>query len=176
MDRDHLLIERFVKGDAQAFDALIHEHSPKAYGLIFSFVYNRQDAQDLSQELWLIVYRSLKSFRFHSSFYTWLYRIAVNLCIRFLKRKKTALLPDDFDTVELNHTKVIESKETLREIYGAVNKLPDKQRAVFILRNYQDLPYEEISRIVNISVSSAKTNYCYAVRKLQNLVSKDVLL
>ncbi|OGS21928.1 MAG: hypothetical protein A2252_04115 [Elusimicrobia bacterium RIFOXYA2_FULL_39_19] len=180
MNRDSTLINDFLNGNERAFDELVNTYSAKSFRLIYSFVYKHHDAQDLNQELWLLVYRNLKYFKHQAQFYTWLYRIAVNLCNRFLQKNKTRLSPEEFTAnttvFGTNPDEITQNNDTMRKIYSAVACLPEKQRAVFILRNYQNLSYEEISGIINISVGSAKTNHCYAVKTLQNLLPKDVIL
>ena len=118
------------------------------------------------------VYRSLGSFKGDSSFYTWLYRIAMNLSLNEIRRKKTRrTFSIDDSTVQHESDdplplERLEKEEQTRLIRAAIEKLPEKQKKVFVLRYYEELPYEEISKILKTTVGGLKANYFHAVKKI----------
>jgi RNA polymerase sigma-70 factor (ECF subfamily) len=127
---------------------------------------------DLAQEAFVKAYHSLKDFREEASFSTWLYRIAVNLCLNFTQRDKfrSFILLEEMSQPVLSKDsplKDLEQKELNQAIDRAVLNLPGKQRAVFILRHYQELSHSEIAKILDKSEGTIKANYFQAVKKLK---------
>ncbi len=178
---DFILIDEFVGGNTKAFNELVERYKRKIYMTAFRILGNHEDADDITQEVILKVYNSLGTFRKESSIFTWLYKITTNLSLNELKGKKIKnffsldAVADYFaDDKTSSPESTIDEKELSGQIQKAINKLPEKQRVVFTLRFYEELPYEEISKIVGTSVGALKANYFHAfnkmVKELKNVV------
>ncbi|KXK02308.1 MAG: ECF subfamily RNA polymerase, sigma-24 subunit [Chlorobi bacterium OLB4] len=136
---------------------------------------DHDDADDITQEVFIRVYKSINEFRGDSSFFTYLYRIAINLSLNFLnKRKRMNGKRADFDfeiskfeSNESSAENLIDRPRNEKLFKSAIEQLPEQQRAVFVLRFYDNLTYDEISKILNRSVGGLKANYFHAVKKLQ---------
>ncbi|MCR4416842.1 MAG: sigma-70 family RNA polymerase sigma factor [Ignavibacteria bacterium] len=178
---DNVLIDRFLAGDTKAFNLLVEKYKRKIYLTVYRLLGNHEDASDITQEVIIKMYNELKNFRRESSIYTWIYRIATNLSLNELKRRKIRSF-FDFDEVEewlfkdekQSPELSFRENELSNKIQEAINKLPEKQRTVFTLRYYDGLSYEEISEILGTSVGALKANYFHAINKLQKEL-KDVL-
>lgn len=170
---DFTLIDKFIEGDTKAFNALAERYKRKIYMTAYRILGNHEDADDITQEVIIKMYYSLRSFRKESSIFTWLYKITTNLSLNELKRKKIKNF-FSLDTIEgyfadeksSSPEKKYGDKELSKQIQDAINKLPEKQRVVFTLRFYEELPYEEISKIVGTSVGALKANYFHAFNKM----------
>jgi RNA polymerase sigma-70 factor (ECF subfamily) len=169
---DSELVKQFQAGNEQAFNELVNRHRKEVYYLALGMVGNHDDAEDLAQEAFVRAYRSLPKFRGESGFYTWLYRITVNLCLNHLRTRRVR----SFIGLEKIEAVVPSGDETdaeaeLQELSAAarqaIQALPDKQRAVFILRHFQELPHAEIAKIMGREEGTIKANYFQAVRKLR---------
>ena len=161
------------------------EHQENIYYLAYDMTGNRQDAEDLSQEVFIKAYRSLKKFRGDAKLSSWLYRIAVNTFIDKKRKKREAAvyLSDDQhdggnDTIQYsdlnpgnNPENLTESGLMQRNIKIALNKLSPRERSVFVLRHYNDLQLGEISNILNLSIGTVKSLIFRAVKKLQEELS-----
>jgi len=173
------LIQRFKQGEEKAFNELVNLYKKKIFNLVLRMVRNKEDAMDLTQEVFVKVYHSLKDFRGQSSFSTWLHRIAVNLCLNFTQRDKFRSfisLPDLVQPVISSSSplKDFEKKELDKAIDRAVSNLPKKQRAVFVLRHYQELPHSEIAKVMDKSEGTIKANYFQAIKKLKKSLAHFV--
>jgi RNA polymerase sigma-70 factor (ECF subfamily) len=171
-ETDSILVQEFKQGDEKAFNQLVLRYQKRIYDLTYRLVRNHEDAADLSQEAFVRAYRNLKRFEERSSFYVWLTRIAVNLCINFSRREKFKSFLSIFDVSEKPEVSVspdmdMEKEELRRALDGAVKSLPERQRVTFVLRRHQ-----EIAQIMEISEGAAKANYFQAVKKLQRLLKK----
>ena len=169
---DRQLIEQFLDGEQRSFNLLVERYRERIYLLVWRMVRNREDALDLSQEVFIKAYKNLKSFRHESNFYTWLYRIAVNLSLNFTKREKfksflsLSDLSDRF-TSGSSPSEDLERDQLSGLIDRAVMKLPEKQRAVFILRHYEELSIREVAELLGKSEGTIKANYYQAIKKLR---------
>ena len=175
-ENDSDLVRRFKQGDEKAFNQLVLLYQKKIYDMIYRMIRNHEDAADLSMEVFVRAYKSLINFEERSSFYVWLTRIAVNLCINFVKREKFRSFLSIFDIAE--RPAVINSpadrmhiNELNSAIDQAIQSLPPRQRTTFILKFYQDLSHQEIAKIMGISEGAAKANYFQAIQKLQKLLA-----
>ncbi|UCB53425.1 MAG: sigma-70 family RNA polymerase sigma factor [Candidatus Zixiibacteriota bacterium] len=176
-ERDSSLIQEFKQGDEKAFNQLVLRYQKRVYDLTYRLVRNHEDAADLSQEVFVRAYSNLRKFEERSSFYVWLTRIAVNLCINFSKRERFRSFLSIFDIsqkpeVSVSPEEDVEKEELRRALDRAVKSLPERQRATFVLKRYQELPYREIAQIMEISEGAAKANYFQAVKKLQKLLGQ----
>ena len=169
---DHELIRDFKNGNDKAFNILVLRYQEKIYWVVRRLLPDHDEADDVVQDIFVKVYRSLNSFKGDSSFYTWLYRIAVNLSLNEIRRKKTrrTFALDDtaaqYESGDVLPLEQMERDERTRLIKEAIERLPEKQKKVFVLRYYEELPYEEISKILKTSVGGLKANYFHAVKKI----------
>lgn len=167
---DFELIDRFLAGDASAFDALVQKYQQDVYRLAYRITQSVDDAQDLAQETFLQVYRALKGFRRHSSFYTWLYRIAVHLCVHHRQRSgrivPVAEIPESpADSAQPLHD-LLEAEQR-QAVAMAIAALPSQQRAALTLRVHQNLSYRDIGTILQCSEGAARANVFHAIHKLR---------
>jgi RNA polymerase sigma factor (sigma-70 family) len=161
-----------------AFTLLIKKYQEKIYYFVRRIVINHEDADDVVQNVFIKIWRNLDTFRADSSLFTWIYRIAVNESISFLKSKRLRTFIS-LDSVEasmiksLNDDHFFEGSEIEKKLQEAVIRLPDKQRMVFNMRYYEDLTYEQISEIVGTSVGALKASYHFAAKKISEYVTSN---
>jgi RNA polymerase sigma-70 factor (ECF subfamily) len=177
---DGRLLDAFRRGEDSAFTALVIKYREGIYRVARRMLGNHEDAADATQEVFLRAYRALPRFDGRSQLYTWLYRIAINLCLDARSRCARAsivgaddALRDVADGPPLED--VVEHREAGQLVAAAVAGLPPRQRAMIVLRLYQDLPYQEIARIMGCTEGTVKATMFAAVRKLrQTLIEKGV--
>lgn len=173
---DNELIESFKCGDQNAFNMIVRRYQKKVYWIIRKMVLDHDDADDITQEVFLKLYRSLGDFRGESKFFTYLYKIAVNFSINHInKHKKINMRKSETDSVNVRSTdkaadEEMNSKQRTQILEEAISSLPEQQRAVFNMRYYDNLTYEEISEILNKSVGGMKANYFHAIKKLEKFL------
>ncbi len=175
-EKDSDLVRRFKEGDEKSFNQLVLRYQKRIYDLIYRMVRNTQDAADISMEVFVRAYKGLRAFEERSSFYVWLTKIAVNLCINFSKREKFRSFLSIFDVSERpaatsSPAEKMEEKELKTAIDGAVRSLPARQRSVFVLKFHQGLSHREIAEIMGTTEGAAKANYFQAIKKLQKLLA-----
>ena len=177
---DKEILEKFAKEESRnmAFNQLVRKYQQKVYWHIRKMVIDHEDADDLTQEVFIKVWKHLENFRQDAQLYTWLYRIATNECLNFLKSKKRKFfLPiNDVEaelTAKIDQADNLSGDEIQLKLQKALLKLPDKQRLVFNMKYYDDLKYEEISEILGTSVGALKASYHLAVKKIEEYVTKD---
>ena len=154
------LVWRSKQGDEEAFGVLVKKYKTKVYHLAYSLTHNTQIADDLAQEVFIKSYFALDKFREKSEFGTWIYRIAVNHCMDFL-RKKNRITQIPFENIigkipaqedeTLQEEKEQEEAQRRKVIHTAIQTLPDKYKVILSLRDIQDFSYNEITKILNIS-------------------------
>lgn len=185
-DEDKDLVERARGGDTAAFDELVVKYTPRLYGLVYHMTSNREDTHDILQEVFAKAYRSLKRFQGKSAFYTWIYSIAVNMSLNFLKKRgrQRKLSLDDLDLAIENDEEFIETTsrtdpvreanlhELQQRLNAAMQALSDDHRAVVTMFDIQGLPHAEISRILGISEGTVRSRLHYAHRQLQNYLEE----
>lgn len=178
---DLALVQRAQQGDIEAYDTLIQRYQERVYATIYHMTANHEDAGDLTQETFIKGYQALKSFKGDSSFYTWVYRIAVNKTINFIKQKKnkTHLSLNDLDFnaehdpdfVALVSDKTPRRDASLSELQeklnGAMLKLSPSHRLVVTLHDVQGLPHEEIATIMDCNIGTVRSRLFYARQQLQ---------
>jgi len=178
---DDELILRAQKGDSYSFDLLVKRYQKKIYFLAYRMVKNHDAADDITQETFINAYFAIKSFRTGYSFYSWLYRICMNLSINFLKRQKFVIPESQFEeeasplereaTVgdPSNHLAL---KELENKIERALDLLPPKYKAVLVLRIYEDLSYEEIAKTLKISLGTVMSRLFRARVRMQDALKE----
>lgn len=178
-----LLVQRFQAGEIEAFDEIVHRYRRSIYRMAYYFTHNCEDADDISQDVLLKVFRSLNGFRGSSTFDTWLWRITTNTCLDYLRRQPDAEVLDTPTHTSFKYNAGIsrelpdspmEMAELRSVIFRAVGRLPDKQRAAFVLRHYEDLSLDEIARTLTCAVGTVKANLFHARRNLRELLSHYV--
>ena len=179
-------IERVLKGDANAFEHLVHAYEKTVYNLALRTLGNREDAEDVTQEAFLKAYRSLDSFRGDSKFSVWLYRIVSNLCLDLLRsrqRKPTQSLTvedDDGETDELEISddhfspeKLLDRKLTRESVQRGLASLPDDARQILLLRELQGMSYEEIGQTLDLEPGTVKSRIFRARKRLCAFLMQD---
>ena len=176
-DRD--LIDAFLKGDQNAFNLLIRKYQEGIYRVIRKMVLDHDDADDLTQEVFIKIYDSVSDFRGESKFFTYIYRIAVNLSLNFLNKNKRNLIRNvslngnDVSSSDMKADESIDAENKTRLLEKAIASLPAQQRAVFNLRYYENLSYEDISSIMEKSTGGMKANYFHALKNLQKFLESN---
>ena len=179
------LVKRARHGDLESYDELVKRYQERIYATIYHMTSNHEDANDLAQEAFIKAFHALKSFKGGSSFYTWVYRIAVNKTINFLKQRKNKaqMSLDDLDfNVEHNPDLValISDKTPRREVNlaelqeklnGAMQKLSEPHRLVVTLHDVQGLSHEEIAKIMDCNIGTVRSRLFYARQQLQAYLS-----
>jgi RNA polymerase sigma-70 factor (ECF subfamily) len=172
---DRQLVEAFRRGEESAFSALVIKYREAVYRVARRMLGNHEDAADVAQEVFIRAHRALARFDGRSRLSTWLYRITINLCLDW--RARLARFPlVDRDVDPASHAGVeadLEGRETARAVARAVAGLPPRQRAMVVLRLYQDLPYQEIARITGCSEGTVKATMFAALRTLRRVLSAD---
>ena len=176
---DLILVEKFKGGDRTAFRELVLRYQKEIYFLAYRMVLNKEDAADIVQETFVQVFRKIHQFRSSSAFKTWLYRIAINQCknfLRTLKKNRESVLVEDYILTDPKDSQpdVLLREERLRVITERIEKLPKKQKAILILRIYQNLSYNEIAEIVGGSVGSARVNFQHAIKNIKRLMGEEL--
>jgi RNA polymerase sigma-70 factor (ECF subfamily) len=170
------LVDEVRGGNRQAFTELVRRHQKKIYWAARRMLGTHADADDIVQETFLKAFMNLGEFRGDAGFFTWIYRIAINLSLNALRKRhlidylqESELARKVFPAREDPH-KDLEAKELEAFVVKAVATLPDKQRAVFVMRYYEELTYEEIAYVLKTSVGGLKANYFHALRKVQEFL------
>ena len=167
---DSEVIQRVLGGDRAAFDVLVLQYQERIYWLAYRLTRNTEDARDLAQEAFVQAYRSLGNFQQRSSFSTWLYRIAMNLCLNHLKstgRMDPAEIAGSVSDQRPNSLEAVLTDERDRALAAAIEALPPQQKATLTLRVHQGLSHREIAEVLECSEGTAKANYFHAIRALQ---------
>lgn len=160
------------------FNLLVREYQKRVYWHVRKMVIDHDDANDVTQEVFIKVHKSIQNFREDAQLYTWIYKIATNECLSFLQRKKRRFfLPiGDVESelvAALDNSPHISGDEIQLKLQKALLKLPDKQRLVFNMKYYDDMTYEQISEITGTSVGALKASYHHAVKKVEDLLGGD---
>jgi RNA polymerase sigma-70 factor (ECF subfamily) len=179
------VVKRAQHGDLAAYDELVRRYQERIYATIYHMTANHEDANDLAQEAFIKAYRALKTFKGGSSFYTWVYRIAVNKTINFLKQRKNrsqmslndldSNVEHDPDLMTLISEKTPRREMNLIELQEKLNvgmqKLSEHHRMVVTLHDVQGLSHEEIAKIMNCNIGTVRSRLFYARQQLQAYLS-----
>jgi RNA polymerase sigma-70 factor (ECF subfamily) len=181
---DEELVALARRGDRRAFEDLVERHKHKAYHIAFDFARDREDAKDLSQEAFLKAFTHLKNFDGRSSFYTWFYRILVNLCLDYKRRRKRSLADSYDETVENDIERSHEAekprspdqqlwaKQFSLRVEEALDALPARQRTAFLLKNHQGLSIKEIAELMETAEGTVKVHLHRAVSALRERLAE----
>ena len=170
---DHALVEACLAGHRDAFAPIVQRYQRQVYHVCYRFTGNHADAADLAQDVFVRAYRGLRGFKGASSIHTWLYRIAVNVCLnRAASRtpRPTPLAGRDVAAAMEMPDSALERGERASQVRAAILRLPPKQRATLILRVYHDLPHQEIAGILGSSVGAVKANFFHALANLRKML------
>jgi RNA polymerase sigma-70 factor (ECF subfamily) len=179
------LVRRARKGDLGAYDDLVRRYQERIYATVYHMTSNHEDANDLAQEAFIKAFQALKSFKGGSSFYTWIYRIAVNKTINFLKQRKnkTHMSLDDLDfnaehdpdLVALISDKTPRREANLAELHEKLNeamqRLSESHRMVVTLHDIQGMSHEDIAKIMDCNIGTVRSRLFYARQQLQAYLS-----
>jgi RNA polymerase sigma-70 factor, ECF subfamily len=183
------LVRQAQAGDTGAFDQLVSRYRTRVFGMIYNMVHNEQDAWDLAQDSFLKAWKSIARFRGQSSFYTWIYRIVMNVTIDSLRKKQIRGGGAEFDDAiqlkeidpasrtvphadALPHERM-EHKEIRSRIDAAIAQLSPEHRAVILMKEIEEMQYHEIAESLGCSIGTVMSRLFYARKKLQNLL-RDV--
>ncbi len=183
------LVDRAVCGNFEAFDQIMVHYRERMYGVIYNMTLNHSDAADLTQETFVKAFRSISKFKKKSSFFTWLYRIGVNLTLTFLKRKRKRKLfsfdhflgnseandrHSEFTSKEVTSDKFTLLNELHEKLNEALSKLSDKHRTIVVLYEIDGLSHKEISQIMKCTEGTVRSRLHYAKLQLQSTLSDYV--
>lgn len=175
-DAELLLQFRNPTTKEKAFTAIIKKYQEKLYWHIRRMVVDHEDANDVLQNAFIRVWKGLDNFREDSQLYTWIYRIGTNECLTFLeqkKRKSTVALDGDTESGLSNTIKAdkhFDPNKLEWKLQLAMQQLPEKQKIVFSLRYYDEMPYEEMSKVLETSEGALKASYHHAVKKIEDFI------
>ncbi len=171
------LIQRAQAGDMAAFEKIVHTYEKRILMVAAQICRNQQDAEDVTQDVFLSVYRNIRTFRFEASFYSWIYRIAMNTAFNQTRQRKyhEFLTSDDdqdhyFDVADDDSTEFSETNDFKSVLNSAMKKLPEKQRIVFLMRYSQHLKIKEIASVLDIGEGTVKKYLFRAQEKLRSLL------
>jgi RNA polymerase sigma-70 factor (ECF subfamily) len=183
------LVRRCQAGDSEAFDELVVRYRTRVFAMIYNMVHNEQDAWDLAQESFVKAWKSIKRFRRHSSFYTWIYRIVMNVTIDWLRKKQIKGAGTEFDdAIHLKETdpasrtvpkadplphERMQHAEIRARIEKAIKQLSPEHRAVILMKEIEGMQYHEIAETLGCSIGTVMSRLFYARKKLQHLL-RDV--
>ncbi|MEO6639085.1 MAG: sigma-70 family RNA polymerase sigma factor [Ginsengibacter sp.] len=174
-DQELLLSFKDASTKEQAFTAIIKKYQEKLYWHVRRMVVDHEDANDVLQNMFIKVWKGLENFREDSQLYTWLYRIATNECLTFIaqQKKRSAISISDEDTGLSNKLKSdshFDANKLEWKLQLGIQQLPEKQRLVFNLRYYDEMPYEEMSRVLDTSEGALKASYHHAAKKIEDFI------
>jgi RNA polymerase sigma-70 factor, ECF subfamily len=176
------IIKKLRQGNENAFRELVGNYQRMVVNTCFGLLHNTDDAEDVAQDVFIEVFRSVENFRADSKISTWLYRIAVNRSLNFIRDNKKRKWFQSFDDVveskkemlnQLNHQSADDPESELENsqraiiLHEAIDSLPENQRVAFTLNKYEDLAYKEISEVMNLSISSVESLIHRAKKNLQ---------
>ena len=176
------LVNAFREGDEACFNELVRRYQQRVYWVARRVMGTHEDADDIVQDAFVRVYEGLAGFRGDANFYTWLYRITMNLALNALRKKRIRdvvpfdhvleeALPGDSQSDQSLH-----DREYQALLEQAVARLPVKQKAVFIMRYFDEMTYEEMAKVTKKSVGGLKANYFHALKKVAEFIRKEMEL
>lgn len=157
---------------------LVQTYQQRIYWLARKMVIDHDDADDVTQEVFIKVHKAIETFREDAQLYTWLYRIATNECLTFIKKKKRRFFLPIGDVAgewaeKIDSSSILSGEEIQKKLQKAILTLPDKQRLVFNLKYYEEMPYEQMAAVTGTSIGALKASYHHAVKKIEVFLQND---
>ena len=182
-DIDSVLIEKAKNGNKGAFNILVNKYYPRVYATLFSFTKSKEDSEDLSQQTFIKVWHQLSSFRGDSAFFTWVYRIAINLAKNFVAsssfRKQKINTSIEKAEIDITSFEDIESaaihEESLNEIKNFINTMPESLKTAFTLREVEGKSYEDISIITDTPIGTVRSRIFRARESIIEFMQKELI-
>jgi RNA polymerase sigma-70 factor, ECF subfamily len=175
---DRALVAEAAAGNRDAFDVIVERHRRAVYLICYRFVNNHEDASDLAQDTFVRAWRGLKNFKGQSALSTWLYRIAVNVCLNKVSVKTPASEPiesteylEDVRVEGAQHAMIRGERAVV--VRKAIASLPKKQRATLILRTYHEMSHQQIADALGSSVGAVKANFFHALANLKKILGSE---
>jgi RNA polymerase sigma-70 factor (ECF subfamily) len=182
-DIDSVLIEKVKKGNKGAFNFLVNKYYPRVYASLFSFTKSKEDSEDLAQQTFIKAWQQIESFRGDSAFFTWIYRIAINLAKNFVvsssykKQKANTSIQDA--AIEITSYENIESvlthNQSMQEIKDFIKTMPESLKTAFTLRESEGKSYEEISIITNTPIGTVRSRIFRARESIIEFMQKELM-
>jgi len=170
------IIRRFKGGEEEAFYELVMKYKETVSNIAYRYIRDKYETEDVVQEIFIQVYKSLRNFKEKSTFFTWLYSVAINVC-RYYKRtynRVESIVPLntylDIPDIRLTPLQILENKEIVERVNMAIDKLSDELKSVLILKEVEGLSYKDIARILKISVGTVKSR----LHNARILVGKEI--
>ena len=182
-DIDSELIKKAKQGNYGAFNILMSKYYPRVYASIFSFIKSKEDSEDLSQQTFIKVWQQLDSFRGDSAFFTWVYRIAINLAKNYVsssgyKKQKLNISVEDSE-IEINSFKDIELElmhdQSLKNIKFFIDSMPESLRTAFTMREQDGLSYDEISKITETPIGTVRSRIFRARESILEYINTELI-
>jgi RNA polymerase sigma-70 factor (ECF subfamily) len=179
INNDQELVKEFISGNESAFNRLVKRYQERIYWHARRMTGNHLDADEIVQQVLLVMYKNLKNFNFDSALYTWIYKITSTRSLNLIKRNKLRSfisidkINEAGEATKEDLISDLETKERLERVEKLLQRIPPKQREVFIFRKFDELSYEEISGITGKSVGTLKANYFHAFKKLKELMQHE---
>ena len=182
-DIDSVLIKKSKNGNKGAFNILVNKYYTRVYASLFSFTKSKEDSEDLAQQTFVKVWQQLHSFRCESAFFTWIYRIAINLAKNFVassgyKKQKINTSIDESE-IEINSFEDLESivihNQSLRDINNYINKMPESLKTAFTLREVEGKSYEEISIITDTPIGTVRSRIFRAGESIIEYMNTEII-
>ncbi len=187
---ENRIVREAQSGDVDAFERLVVDYEKKVYNIAYQMFNNEQDAYDASQEVFIKIYRNLKSFQFESGFGTWLHRLAVNTCIDLYRKKKRQFMNEtamddpvqsdqdapiqrQFQDEKLTPEQQVIQNETVSEVQRAIQELKDDYKMIIILRDIRGHSYEEITQMLECQMGTVKSRLARARSSLKEIIIKN---
>jgi len=177
---DKELVKKFKndKDKNESFTLILNKYKEKVYWHIRKLLLIHEDTDDVTQNTFIKIYKNLNNFRNESELYTWIYRIATNEAITFLRQKKKRGIFSNIDSEKLiiqnlKSDEYFEGDELQLKLQKILTQLPEKQRLVFNMKYYDDMKYEQISKILKTSVGALKASYHHAIKKIEKYLKNN---
>ena len=182
-DIDSVLIEKSKNGNEGAFNILVNKYHPRVYASLFSFTKSKEDSEDLSQQTFIKVWQQLNSFRGESAFFTWVYRIAINLAKNYVssagyKKQKISSSIEHFE-IDVSSFEDLESivihEQSIKEINDFIITMPESLKTAFTMREVEGKSYEEISDITNTPIGTVRSRIYRARESIIEYMQKELI-
>jgi len=172
LDDDFSLVKRFIDGDESTFRLLVQRHKEKVRNIIFLTLGDSDSVDDIAQEVFITVYKNLKNFRFESLFTTWLYRITVNKCKDYLRKKnvRKIFVPIKEASREFRNDSVTEQSDISKFVMNAISKLPQKLKVPLLLKDIEGFSYQEIAETMECEIGTVKSRIFRAREGLKKIL------